>query len=116
MARKQAAHALLFDGGQDEEAMRIECCVEEDGRLRVVQCSSGPWTSWCFGDDSHRVEVMAPRKTVDALCAHFGLTEERGLPAALQLVYAGIDAAHRIRRLMESLRLEYEVREGEIHR
>lgn len=112
MAREQAARTLLFDGRQDEEAVRIECFVAEDGCLHLVQVSSGPWSAWCFEDDPHRIETTAPRETTDALCAHFNLTGAQRLPVALQLVYAGIDAVHRIRELMASLQLDYEVRQG----
>lgn len=116
MVREQTARALLFDGRQDEEVVRIECFVAEDGRLHLVQVSSGPWSAWCFEDDPHRIETTASRETTDALCAHFNLTGAQRLPAVLQLLYAGIDAAHRIRELMASLQLDYEVRQGEMRR
>lgn len=110
MVQERVAYALLFEDELDQETLVIECYVEGNGRLHVVQRSSGPWSSWCFEDDSHCAEIVAPRETVDALCAHFNLAEVRRLPAALQVLYAGFDATHRIRGLMASLRLGYEVR------
>ena len=67
-------------------------------------------------ENFYRIETTASRETTDALCDHFNLTGAQRLPVALQLVYAGIDAAHRIRELMASLQLDYEVRQGEMCR
>ena len=103
--------AVLFESGEDEEALRVECVVTGDGELRVLQQSDGPLTAWSFDETPHRVELAVDPAGVRVLCAYFHVDGPSYLPAVLRMEYTGHDCLRRIRDLCEHLELGEHVQE-----
>lgn len=108
--------AVLFESGDEEEALRIECAVTQDGKLEIIQESDGPLTQWCFEESPHRLEVEVSRINVQGLLDYFHLDEVRMLPAVLRMEYTGYNCFARIRKLMRNLEIPYNVLEHDIVR
>ena len=103
------ASTVLFESGEGEEAVRIECAVREDGGMAVLQESDGPLTDWCFEETPHRVETVIGPLSVKGLMEYFHLESAVQVPAALRMQYVGYESARRIRELLRRLELPYEV-------
>lgn len=116
MQYAEEAKALLFESGEDEERLIVECSVGNDGAMHIVQISEGPLTQWCFEEEAHTIDVGVETDGVAALVDHFALDDRRQLPAVLQLRYAGYDASRRVRDLMGKLSVPYRVEERPIVR
>ena len=108
--------AVLFESGEEEEALRIECVVTNEGELRIMQESAGPLSEWCFEDSPHRVETVVEVGATAALGEYFHVDGVRQLPAVLRLEYTGYDCAARIRALLQRLDIPYGVLEDPIAR
>jgi len=101
--------AVLFESGEDEEAMRVECAITSEGALGIMQESDGPLTEWCFEESPHRIEVTVPPAGVLGLLDYYHVDEAHMLPAVLRLEYTGYNCFRRIRNLMKRLEIPYEV-------
>ena len=108
--------AVLFQSEQDEEDLRVECAITADGCMDIMQESAGSLTEWCFEESPHRVETYAGADAVDALMRYFHLDIPEQLPELLRIEYMGYDCGMRIRALMRSLDVPYEVIESDIVR
>ena len=108
--------AVLFQSERDEEDLRVECAITADGCMDIMQESAGPLTEWCFEESPHRVETYAGADAVDALMRYFHLDIPEQLPELLRIEYMGYDCGMRIRALMRSLDVPYEVIESDIVR
>lgn len=117
MAEKRLMHAMLFDSREGEEDLRIDCTIDDEGGLHVMQVSSGPLTSWCFKEPAHSVETIVPVQSVHRLLDHLELDTPRQLLAALQIDYAGrYEASQLIRSLVHEAGGEYGVVEHAVQR
>ncbi len=108
--------AVLFESAEDEEALRIECAVTQEGSLRVLQESDGPLTAWCFEETPHRIEAEVSPEGVRDLLAYFHVDETRLLPLVLRMEYTGYNCFHRLRALMRSLEIPYVIYENALAR
>lgn len=108
--------AVLFESGEGEESLRIECAVSSDGGLLIMQESDGPLTMWCFEETPHRVETEVDSRHAAMLSDYFHLDEVGQLPAVLRMEYTGFDSGQRIRELMRRLEIPYRVLEHAIER
>lgn len=108
--------AVLFQSEQDEEDLRIECAITADGCMDIMQESDGPLTEWCFEETPHRIETLAGSDAVAALMRYFHLEVPEQLPQLLRIEYMGYDCGSKIRALMRSLDVPYEVYESDIVR
>lgn len=117
MAEKRLMHAMLFDSQEGEEELRVDCAIDDEGSLHVMQVSSGPLTSWCFEESEHSVETIVPVQSVSGLLDHLELETPGQLLAALQIDYAGrYEASQLIRSLVREAGGEYEVVEHAVQR
>lgn len=103
--------AVLFEGAEDEEALRVECVVTSEGELLVRQQSDGPVTVWAFDETPHCVELVIDARGVQSLCSYFHVDAPSYLPAVLRMEYTGHDCLQRIRDLCERLGLAGHVQE-----
>lgn len=110
------ASAVLFESGEDEESLVVECAVTAEGGLSLMQESDGPLTSWCFEESPHRIEVEVDPADACALAERMGLDEAGQLPAALRCEFTGYDCLREIRVLMKRAGIRYRVIEHPIVR
>lgn len=103
--------AVLYESAEDEEGLRIDCVVTEEGALGIMQESDGPLTMWCFEESPHRIETMVEPSDVGRLLEYFHLDGPRELPLVLRLEYTGYDSFCRIRALFRRLDIPYVVHE-----
>lgn len=103
--------AVLFESGEGEEALRVECVVTNEGELRVMQQSDGPLTEWSFDETPHGIELIVDADGVRALCSYFHVEAPSYLPAVLRMEYTGHDCLRRIRVLCERLGLDEHMQE-----
>ena len=108
--------AVLFESGEGEEGLRVECAVTPEGALSIVQVSEGPLSAWCFEESPHRIEVMVEPMEVERLMEYFHIDEPGQLPAVLRMEYTGYDCCQRIRALLRHLGISYDVEENEVVR
>ena len=106
----------LFESGEDEEHLVVECTMTQEGELLILQESAGPLTAWCFEESPHRIEVVAGPDAVEGLAGFFKADEPRQLPALLRFECAGYDASWQVRSLMRRLGLGYQVIEQPVVR
>lgn len=110
------SRAVLFESGEEEEALRIECAITQEGALEIVQESAGPLTEWCFEETPHRISAFVNPTDVLKMLDYFHIDESRHLPLAIRLEYTGYDCFRRLRTLMRRLSVPYEVREVSVAR
>lgn len=103
--------AVLYAYGGDGEDVLVECSVDPEGVLRVVQRSAGPLTRLCFDESPHEVEFELDAPVAEELARQMGVDRAEMLPAALQLRFAGPDSSLMIREDLRGRGLGYRVRE-----
>lgn len=111
MADGIRTRAVLYAYGGDGEDALVECSVDSEGVLRVVQCSAGPLTRLCFDESPHEAEFELDAPAAEELARQMGMDRAEMLPAALQLRFAGPDSSLMIREDLRGRGLGYRVRE-----
>lgn len=111
MADGVRTRAVLYAYGGDGEDALVECSVDSEGVLRVVQRSAGPLTQLCFDESPHEAEFELDAPAAEELARQMGVDRAEMLPAALQLRFAGPDSSLMIREDLRGRGLGYRVRE-----
>ena len=106
----------LFRSEEDDETLVITCEPTGLGGIRIHQISAGELTRWAFEESPHEIDTLVDAGGSARLRGYYGVETNAQLARMLAVAFSDYDCSIKIRELMQSLEIPYEVVEKSVER